>query len=282
MKTCLLISSVAFATASMTALAESTSPWLPIPGQLSLTLNYTQQSGDSSYINQTDVPVIEITGGEAEEFERTTTSLIINYGISDSVALDAVIGYGEVDAGVSSNDSDRSDAIIGLSWRIVDEDFSILPTITTRVGAIIGGDYAVDQLASIGDGQNGLDVSILLGQNITNTFAINAEIGHQTRDGNIPDATYYGVNLSLYVLDKIGLNIGYSVNEYGGELDLAGPGFTPARFQEVRAERSLAKAGINYSFANNHGIAVNYATIVDGRNTIKDDSIVGVSYTYAF
>lgn len=282
MKTCLLISAVAFATASLTAVAESTSPWLPIPGQLTLTINHTAQSGDSAYIGKTEIPVIDITGGEASDYDRNTTSLILNYGISDALAIDAVIGYGDVDAGVSESDSDISDAIIGVSWRIVDEYIGALPTITARVGVIIAGDYEVDQVSSIGSGENGIDVSLLVGKQLTNSISVSAEIGHQNRNGEVPDASYYGVNANYSFLEKWGVNIGYSVKEHGGDLDIGGEGFSPARFPEIRAEVSLAKVGLNYSIASNQGIALNFAKTVDGRNVVKDDTIIGASYTYAF
>ena len=42
----------------LVAVAEGSSPWLPIPGQLSLTLYQTEQSGNSAYIGTANVPGI--------------------------------------------------------------------------------------------------------------------------------------------------------------------------------------------------------------------------------
>ena len=283
MKTCLLISAIAFATASTATHAAATSPWLPIPGQLALTLNHTVQSGETAIINKVKVPIIAITRGEASEFERSTTSLILNYGISDALALDAIIGYGDVDAGVSENDSDISDAVIGLSWRLVDEYLGALPTITTRVGVIIAGDYEDNQLASIGDGQNGLDVSLLVGKQLTGAFALSAEVGHQNRNGDVPDAFYYSVTASYSFLEKLSASIGYSVHEYAGDLDLNDPEFSAnPRYKQVRAQNRTAKIGLNYSLAGNQALALNLGTTIDGRNTVDDDTIIGLSYTYGF
>lgn len=283
MKTCLLISAVAFATASTTTLAAATSPWLPIPGQLALTLNHTVQSGETALINKIKIPIDAITRGEASEFERSTTSLILNYGISDALALDAIIGYGDVDAGVSENDSDISDGVIGLSWRLVDEYLGALPTITTRVGVIIAGDYEDNQLASIGDGQNGLDVSLLVGKQLTGSFALSAEVGHQNRNGDVPDAFYYSVTASYSFLEKLSASIGYSVHEYAGDLDLNDPEFSAnPRYKQVRAQNRTAKVGLNYSLAGNQALALNLGTTIDGRNTVDDDTIIGLSYTYGF
>ena len=41
----------------LVALAESNSPWLPIPGQFSLGLNHTEQSGKDAYIGATQLPL---------------------------------------------------------------------------------------------------------------------------------------------------------------------------------------------------------------------------------
>jgi hypothetical protein len=54
-------------------LAEGASPWLPIPGQFSLGLNHTAQSGDSAYIGKTEVPLSAITSGAASKYKRAPT-----------------------------------------------------------------------------------------------------------------------------------------------------------------------------------------------------------------
>jgi hypothetical protein len=64
-------------------------------------------------------------------------------------------------------------------------------------------------------------------------------------------------------------------------LDQAVPA-APARFQEVRAERGVAKLGVGFAFAANQGVALNFARAVNGRNTVNDDQVIGVSYTLGF
>ena len=86
----LLISTLA--ALPLAAFAESDSPWLPIPGQASLSVNHTEQSGDNAYIGSTLLPISAITGGGASKYKRATTSLRVDYGISDALALDATLG----------------------------------------------------------------------------------------------------------------------------------------------------------------------------------------------
>ncbi|GAB1255587.1 hypothetical protein NBRC116494_00890 [Aurantivibrio plasticivorans] len=270
-----LISSSSFVT------AEGTSPWLPIPGQFSSSINYSLQSGDSAYIGDQELDVELITGSGASEFERASTTLSFSYGINDFLALDATIGYGDVEVGNADEDSGLTDTTIGLSWRVTDEYFNPgFPTTTLRLGAIINGDYDGARLAAVGKDANGAEFSILLGKSFTNWFSVSAELGVQERDNDVPTATYYAISTLFYPAPGWSLGLGYSDKTFDSNLDIAGPGFSPDRFQEVAEERSLVKASVGYGFGN-HGFALLYNNLVDGRNTVNDDAIT-LSYTLAF
>ena len=282
MKIRTLVTTVAALTVPAHAFAEGTSPWLPIPGELSLTLNYSEQSGDDAYIGDQEIPLSAITGGGASEYERNTTILLASYGISDALAVDVVVGYGDVEIGDAESDSGITDSIIGLSWRVVDEYVATSwPTVTLHGAAIINGDYDGGRLAALGNDSSGFELSVLAGKQITDTVSLSAEIGHQNRSGDVPDAHFVHLGANFQIADKWGLNIGYAVKKYSGDLDIGGPGFSPSRFQEINAERELVKFGIGYAISANQGIALNFATILDGRNTVKDDKIIGISYTYS-
>jgi hypothetical protein len=98
----------------------------------------------------------------------------------------------------------------------------------------------------------------------------------------VPNATFLEAGARYRFAPGWSASVGYSDKKYGGSLDIGGPGFSPDRFQQVRAERSVAKLGLGYGFAGNQGVALNLAKALSGRNTVKDDQIVGVSYTFAF
>lgn len=264
-------------------LAEGASPWLPIPGQFSLGVNHTEQSGDSAYIGNMKLPLSAITGGAASTYRRATTQLRLGYGVSDAVALDATVGYGKVRVGAADSSSGEADSTIGVSWRVLDEfERPGLPTVTLRGAAIIKGNYDGARLAAIGNDENGFELSVLVGKELTPALALWAELGVQDRSGAVPKATLFEVNARYRFAPQWSATAGYSSKKYGGDLDIGGPGFSPARFQEVRAERGVAKLGIGYAFAGNQGVALNLAKALSGRNTVKDDQIVGLSYTFAF
>lgn len=273
----------AMLTLPLAAVAEGDSPWLPIPGQFSLSVNHTEQSGDTAWIGSTKLPLSAITGGGASQYKRSATQLRLGYGLADAVSLDATLGYGKVKIGATDNDSGQIDTVIGANWRVLDEfERPALPTLTLRGAAIIKGSYEGGRLAALGNAQNGFEVAVLLGKQITPALALWAELGVQDRSGSVPNAAFYEAGARYRFDPQWSASLGYSDKKYGGNLDIGGAGFSPNRFQDVRAERGVAKLGIGYAITGNQGLGLTLAKTVSGRNTVKDDQIVGLSYTYAF
>ena len=157
-----------------------------------------------------------------------------------------------------------------------------LPTLTLRAAAILKGSYDGARLAAVGKDANGFEVAVVLGKQITPAIALWAEVGVQDRSGKVPNATFYELGARLRFAPGWSASLGYGAKKFSGNHDIGGPGFSPGRFQEVREERGVAKLGIGYAFAGNQGLALNLAKAVSGRNTVKDDQIVGLSYTFAF
>ena len=267
----------------LAAFAESDSPWLPIPGQFSLGLNHTEQSGNDAYIGSMQLPLRAITSGGASKYTRSTTTLRLDYGLSDSLSLDASLGTARVKVGAADSDSGMTDSVLGLRWRVLDEyENPALPTLTLRAAAILKGSYDGGRLAAVGKDANGFEVAVVLGKQITPAIALWAEVGVQDRSGKVPNATFYELGARLRFAPGWSASLGYGAKKFSGNLDIGGPGFSPGRFQEVREERGVAKLAIGYALAGNQGLALNLAKAVSGRNTVKDDQIVGLSYTFAF
>ena len=267
----------------LAAFAEGDSPWLPIPGQVALGLNHTEQSGDKAYIGSTLLPLTAITGGAASNYKRGTTTLRLDYGFSDSLAFDAAIGYAKVKVGAADSDSGMTDSTLGLRWRVLDEyENPALPTLTLRAAAILKGNYDGARLASVGKGANGFEAAVVLGKQIIPALALWAEVGVQKRADNVPNATFYELGSRYRFAPQWSASLGYGNKKFGGDLDIGGAGFSPARFQQVREQRGVAKFSVGYAFAGNQGVALNLAKATSGRNTVKDDQAVGLSYAFAF
>lgn len=271
------------ALASFASRAESDSAWLPIPGQLSLSANQTYQSGKNAYIGATRLPVSAITMGAASKYRRSATELRVDYGISDEFALDAKIGYGEVKAGAADNDKAMTDSVIGIRWRAIDEvDSPSAPTVTFRAAAILKGDYRGDRLAALGKAASGVELAAIVGKNLTPNLAVSGEVGFQNLDHSIPNAKFFEIGARYRIAPGWSASAGYSYKRFGGDLDIGGAGFTPAKFQQVREEREVVKFGVGYAFAANQGIGLTLSRAVKGRNTVKDDEAVSLGYTYSF
>jgi hypothetical protein len=269
--------------APLAAWAESTSPWLPIPGQVTLNLGFTQQSAKAAYIGSTEVPLSAITGGAAQKYERTNTTFRLGYGISDALALDLSLGSGRVKVGAADNDSGSQDSVLGLSWRALDEfENPSVPTLTLRAAGIFKGSYEGQRLAAIGNDENGFEASVLVGKQVTPNWSLWAELGVQDRSGKVPTASFFELGTRLNVVSGLSVSLGYAGKKYGGNLDIGGPGFSPARFQEVKAERGVTKLGLAFAFAGNQALSLNLGKVTSGRNTTKDDSLAGLSYTVGF
>ena len=280
--TALVSISCSYALAGL-AHAEGDSPWLPIPGQVSLSVGDSEQSGSDAYIGSKSIPISGITGGAANKYKRSNFGVRVDYGISDALSLDASINYSSVKVGAADKDSGLGDTMIGLNYRALDEFERLgLPTVTLRAAAIVKGNYDAARLASLGKGANGIEIAAIVGKQFGSSFSLWGELGVQKRNADVPTATFFEIGTRWRFAPGWAANLGYSDKKYGGNLDIGGAGFTPAKFQQVREERSVVKIGLSYAIAGNQAIALNLGKLVNGRNTVKDDSTFAISYTYAF
>lgn len=268
----------------LSASAQSFSPWLPIPGTGSVGLGFVSQSADNAYVlGDTEAPLSAITEGGGSQYKRESLSLRLGYGISDALSIDATLASTKVGVGGADNSSGLDDSAIGLNWRVVDE-FSnrSLPTVTLRVAGILGGDYNGARLAAIGKDASGYQLAASVGRQVTPALSVWGSLGFEDRNNGVPNATFADVSAAYAVTPSLSLSVGYSAKRFDGSLDIAGPGFSPAAFQQVREERDTVRLGIAYALAGNQSISLNYGKLVKGNNTVKDDQIVGVGYGIGF
>ncbi len=271
-------------TGSMTAAAQSNSPWLPIPGSGSVGVSYVTQSGDSAYVmGGIDVPISAITGGAASKFKRDSLGLKVAYGVADMVSVDASFGHSKVKAGAADSSSGLTDTVLGLNVRVLDEYANrSAPTVTLRLAGIINGNYEGARLAALGKDASGYELSLLLGKEITPQFRLWGGVSYEDRSRGVPSATAFDINAGYAVTQALSLSVGYTSKKYGGSLNIAGPGFSPAAFQRVNEQRDTVRLGASYAIAGNQSVALSFATVTGGRNTVKDDRILGLGYTFGF
>lgn len=261
------------------AFAEG-SPYLPIPGAGQVSVGYTNQSGDDFWVGSTKMTL-------PAKIKFNNLSVGAQYGLTDSLAIDGTLTYTSsrfgVAAGASTgNESALSDSTVGIKWRLVDEfETTGAPTVSLRAGAIIKGNYATGKIDAINDGASGIEVSALIGKYLTPAFSISGELGYRQRGNTVPKDTFGSIDVNYGFNSVVSASLGFSSVRASGNLDIGGPGFSPARFQEVKEERDLVHAGVNFNLLPGTSLSFNYGKVTAGRNTIKAD-VFGVAVTQAF
>lgn len=259
---------------------QAASPWLPAPGALNITFSYVFQTADEFYMGNKKSAL-------PTDLEQHTYSGLLEYGLTDSLALDARLGY-------ASNDFPRDPALnpqgtqegmtdtnVGLRWRVLDEAIDEWATVTLRAGLIVEGDYRTGAINSIGDGASGGEFSALIGRSFENGISIYGEAGYRTRGSNVPDDVFLNLGGRYAFTQDFSAGIHYQMVEALSGIDIGAPGFTPARFPETNEDYQILGFDLAYSFLPNTYASVSYGGTVDGRNT-GAHQIVGFNLGYGF
>lgn len=246
--------------------AVQANPWLPAPEALNATLSYVFQSADSFYLGSDEMSL-------PDDLEQTTYSLAVEYGLTDSLALTATVGYAESDyPPAGDNDGGLTDSRLGVAFRVLDEyQNPSWPTLTLSALAIIEGDYETGRIDAIGDGASGYELRAEVGREFVRGVRGWGSVGYRDRSSPVPSETTYAVGLDASLGRSWSAAVSYDLLRSDGDLDIGGPGFTDARFPEVREEYDLVRASLAYRFAQRWGLALNYASVLDGRNTSASD-----------
>lgn len=262
------------------------SPWLPVPKSGSFNLSYLSESTKKFYRGKarSDLPF--------QKLDQDTIWLSADYGLSDSFALDAQIGYTEVAGKAPSppgppDQDDLADINFGVTWRLVnelwaDQDGGIgTPSIALRVGATISGGYDVGLPTDIGDDANGFEASLIVGKIFGDRFALSGEIGRRTRDNKVPDETFLNAKAFLVVDPRLVLNAQYHNTMANGSFDIGDPGFDFSRFPETTEDIERIGLGATFNATPQLGVGLNWFTTIDGRNT-ADFKAIAATVTYTF
>lgn len=255
------------------ALAQS--PWLPAPGQTALSLSYIHQSADELFAGPMEAPL-------PDDLELDSYLVGFDHGISDSLAVFGSTGYATSDfPPAGDNDQGIGDTRIGLAWRLLDEFETAPLTLTARGAVIIAGDYEVGRIDAIGDGESGYELMLGLGRQLLPRLKAWGTLGYRDRASPVPSETFYDLNLGVELTRALSATLGYALQRSNGDLDIGGPGFTPAGFPEVQEERDVLRLGLSYALDPQLGLGINYASVEDGRNTPISD-VYGVSLGFSF
>jgi len=267
---------------AMCAFADG-SAWLNEPGSGYASVSVVSQVADEYYRGK-----VKRSTPRGEDLAQNTIWLTANYAFGDSWAVDAQVGWARSEFVVGpmiptpmENFSGIVDSSIGLTWRVNDELASELPSVALRAGAIIAGDYDTGYINSLGDGGNGYELSIIVGEFVSNRVGLSAEFGYRSREAGIPDETFTNLTGVWLLGEKLSLGLDYKLVDARSGLDIGGEGFDPTRFPEVEEDSELVAGRLYYNASEALSFAVFHATVVGGRNA-PASAVYGATISYSF
>lgn len=254
------------------------SPWLPAHGSTSLSVELSRGSSDEFFIgdNSTDI---------MGDLDSTFLWLNASYGYDDIWAFDFRTGYARVTFETNPIDQDDvADTSFGVSYQFINEfdNEDGWPTISTRVGITIGGDYVTDQIDSIGDGASGIDLSLLVGKSITPEIALSGDLTFRQRNDDVAEAIKYLFS-GFYTtpIPRVGLQLALAGTRTDSDIDIGGPGFGVDQFPQTDRDSDWLILGVNGGFSNGIGVGFTLANVLSGRN-VADTNVGTFSVSYSF
>ena len=283
-----LIILVAVATIATGSLAFADgSPWLPDPETGSINISYVSQNATEFYHLNNAPNQQQVKDTLKDTLSQDTVWAEGRYGLSDEFALDFRVGgarseYPPASGTTQESFSGLTDTNIGVTWRVVDEVVSQLPSIALRLGGIIAGNYKTGYINAIGDGGNGLELSAMVGKFFADRVALSGEFGYRDRDNDIPSDFFMNLSGGVLVMKSVGLSINYKLINALSGIDIGRRGvFSRHRFPQVEEDIHFLGGTATFSVTDTTNIGVSYGEVLDGRNTAKS-KVWSVSLGYSF
>ncbi len=253
---------------SQACMADGT-PWLSEPGSTQFSFTQVQQSSDEFYKKNDTTNLQAATG--LDELVLDTTWLGLNYGLNDDLALDVKTGYAK-----NKNENGLADTTVGVSWRLVDEfiSYNNVPSTVVRAAVILQGDYETGSPSAVGDGADGLELSVIMGKFISPKIAVSGELGYRGRNSDVPDDAFFKIGAYALPVPGISLSINYSRTDALDGINIGEEGFVEngvVNFHKLEEDSELVDLGFSYSPTQQLNLGFNVGTVIDGKNTAKSD-----------
>ena len=227
---------------------------------------------------------------------QTTVAVEIEYGLAPNLGLDATVGYSNVNYQggpvgnvplITNGRETRAgitDIHLGVSWRILDEFKSIheaAPTLTLRLGAIVAGTYDTGFVNAVSDGADGWDLGLKFGKVfLGHNAGIYGDFTYRFLSSSTPDE--WEASFGAYkIVDALTFSLGLREKQSVDGIDILGPGFSLARFPDVREENRTIELGVTWAWRPASTLSLGYARTLDGENTPKKNVLIGTA-SFAF
>lgn len=269
--------------------ASASTAYIPAPGTGNLQPTASVQWATDFWFddNQATLP---------GHLTQTSVALEAEYGLAPNLGIDATIGYSNVNyqggpLGPYTLTTDGKETRAGLmdlrfgaSWRIVDEFQSLneaAPTVTVRLGAIVAGTYDTGFLNAVSDGADGWDIGVKFGKVFLGLNAgIYGDFTYRFLSTSTPDE--WEASFGAYkIVNAFTFSLGLREKQSVGGIDILGPGFTLARFTDVREKNRTIEMGVTWAWRDSSTLSLGYARTLDGENSPKKNVLIG-SASFAF
>ena len=218
------------------------------------------------------------------EIERQQFRISADFGIAERLAADVSIGYFDTSSAtvgpftIGSQDG-LADTYAGIKYALTTIDQSSFNS-AVRLGITIPGDYQTGQLSAPGDDAFGVDLKVMIGRNF-GVMDVEAYAGYWAYEGAVPETLGVGVTFKTYLPHGIWLESGYHYFDADGNLDIGGPGFTPAKLPQVSEQGLRGEFAIGFGDTAKRYYRVSFSKVLDGRNIGREETI-GISVSLPF
>ncbi|MGL4400776.1 MAG: hypothetical protein ACRCXD_12965 [Luteolibacter sp.] len=262
------------------AVTFANSARLPEAGKFFITPAIGFQSFDEFYAGSTKVA----TPPGGEDIERSSFRLYLDHAFTDQWAVDASIGFFDVQSGeggpfTEGDQSGLADTNIGIRRALLTQAEQEVD-LALRLGSTIPGDYETGQLSAPGDDAFGADLKLLAGRSFGGT-RIEGGVGYALNEGAVPEMFLFDIKVIQEIANGFSVDVGYRYFDADGNLDIGGPGFTPARLPEVSEKGNIIELGLAYGDAGGRYYRIYGSLLVDGENVGREESF-GASVTFSF
>ncbi len=253
--------------------AHAASPFLPATGAFVLTPSLSYQSFDE----------FSPGGGKAQlpqNIIRRSTRVQLDYGLSDTIAFDASIGYVKATS-FAGSESALADTYLGARYRFASEATDSYAG-ATRLGITLPGNYDTGQLHSPGDDAFGADLSVGFSKHLISIFRGGASAGYYYNSKDVPDS--YMLKLETVASLTKALKLDFSWKYFAGRngLDIGGPGFTGLNdLPKVQEKGQVLELGLAYADEGGRYYRVFASQLVRGRN-VGEERTYGASVSFTF
>jgi hypothetical protein len=243
--------------------AWGASPWLPGSGKASVTMTFVEESFNS-YWNGKVQRSFPQPPSSATKIDQYTGYGLIEYGLSNKLALDIVTGYTATSYGTEGLQG-ISDSLIGLRYQIYSGERSAL---TVRGAANISGGYELTKTNrfSPGDKAGGGQGSLLYGVTMSHNLYAYGEGGWRFRE-DIPNVFFGAAGLG-HRTGRVSYGVAYQHNRALSGLDIGAPGFRGfVSLRDTKQIQQVIDANVGYTTSKGLYFGFDYAHLLIGRNT---------------